>query len=153
MAKLAEQDSLQLKEWQKEILDVELGEEVNLSSIKELNSYIKVLKKNNADLSKVANKMNSAIKKYNSAANDLQSLSRQAQGIVSDLSGDEYRAVQAMMEFKDSAAELGLSFNNVPEYKELMDLVNDQSIAQIKRAVDELRVSNIDEINPLPYRE
>ena len=29
MAKLAEQDDLQLKDWQKQILEVELGEEVN----------------------------------------------------------------------------------------------------------------------------
>ena len=143
-------EKVELQEWQRQILEVELGQDVNLSSVKELNNYIKVFKKNNAALSKVANKINTAIKKYNSASSDLQSLSRQANGIVSDLSGDEYRAVEAMRDFRDNASELGLSFNNVPEYKELMDLINDQSILQIKRAVDELLRVSIEDINPLP---
>lgn len=149
-AVFAKLSKVELQEWQKQILEVELGQDVNLSSVKELNNYIKVFKKNNAALSKVANKINTAIKKYNSASSDLQSLSRQANGIVSDLAGDEYRAIEAMRDFRDNASELGLSFNNVPQYKELMDLVSDQSILQIKRAVDELLRVSIEDINLLP---
>lgn len=149
-AVFAKLSKVELQEWQKQILEVELGQDVNLSSVNELKNYIKMFKKNNAALSKIANKINTAIKKYNSASSDLQSLSRQANDIVSDLSGDEYRAVGAMRDFRDNASELGLSFNNVPEYKELMDLVNDQSILQIKRAVDELLRVSIEDINPLP---
>lgn len=143
-------EKVELQEWQEQILEVELGQDVNLSSVNELNNYIKLFKKNNAALSKVANKINTAIKKYNSASSDLQSLSHQANGIVSDLVGDEYRAVEAMRDFRDNASELGLSFNNVAQYKELMDLLNDQSILQIKRAVDELLRVSIKDINPLP---
>lgn len=149
MAKLAEQDDLQLKEWQKQILEVELGEEVNLSSVKELNNYIKQLKKNNSSLSKSADKINSAIKKYNSAASELESISSSAQRIVSDLDSDLYNASQAIREFQESAREMGVSVNSVPQYKELLDLLNDQSATQLKRAISELRRINIDSINPL----
>ena len=149
MAKLAEQDDLQLKEWQKQILEVELGEEVNLSSVKELNNYIKQLKKNNSSLSKSADKINSAIKKYNSAASELESISSSAQRIISDLDADTYSASQAIREFQESAREMGVSVNSVPQYKELLDLLNDQSATQLKRAISELRRINIDSINPL----
>ena len=149
MAKLADQDDLKLKEWQNQILEVELGEEVNLSSVKELSNYIKQLKKNNSSLSKSADKINSAIKKYNSAANELESLSSSAQRIISDLDADTYGASQAIREFQESAREMGVSVNGVPQYKELLDLLNDQSVTQLKRAISELRRINIDSINPL----
>jgi len=150
MAKLAEQDDLQLKDWQKEILEVELGEEVNLSSVKELSNYIKQIKQNNSSLSKAAGKINTAIKKYNSAASELESLSSSAQTIISDLDSDVYRATQAMREFSEAAREMGVSVNSVPQYKELMDLLNDQSITQQKRAIQELRRISIETINSLP---
>jgi len=153
MAKLAEeQDSLQLKEWQKEILEVELGEEVHLSSVKELKNFISQTKANNASLSKISKKINTAIKKYNSAVNELNSISKQGQYAVTDLMSEQDKIRRVLKQFEQSASEFGVSPNDVPEYKELRDLNNDQTVIQQSRAIDELRrivVSNKD-INPLP---
>ena len=104
---------------------------VELSSIKEINDAIKILKNNESDAEKVANiyedKVNEARKQYQSLVQERNAIytwvNNQAPAILGD--------------FEKKAKELGLDPNSVPEVKEFKKWI--QSGKDIVKALDEYK--------------
>lgn len=111
---------------------VELGKhEIELSSIKEINDAIKILKGNEADAEKVANlyedKVNEARKQY-------QALVQERNAIYTWVNNE---APAILGDFEKKAKELGLDPNAVPEVKEFKKWI--QSGKDIVKALDEYK--------------
>lgn len=104
---------------------------VELSSIKEMNDAIKILKSNEADAEKVANlyedKVNEARKQY-------QALVQERNAIYTWVNNE---APAILGDFEKKAKELGLDPNAVPEVKEFKKWI--QSGKDIVKALDEYK--------------